>query len=402
LEEEALQAEDSAEAEAEAGKVQATDRFTLSQSSVIIFTMRKRLIIFIVLIILAALVAYKIIVHIKSKDSLLTVSGRVEASEIELAARVSGRLEKVLIEDGMIVKKGASVALIEDQELQSRRREIIDRMDELKEKIHAAELDLDYTASSVDHSIDEAVKALAVADARLKQAEANRENAEKDFERYSNLLEKEVISKQKYESIKLFYELSREEMNVAMREVERAKVFVMKSKDSKKHVSAKEKELLALTKSLNQLKDSLQQADINIGYTKVNAPSDGIILKKVSEPGEVVTPGGVIGVMINPEDIHIRTYVPEKYIGKINLNMQADVFADAYPGKPFSGNVCYISDKAEFTPKEVQSYEERVKQVFAVKVCFPQKEDSASKNKKPYEVFKKGMPVDVRFGIKTR
>lgn len=375
--------------------------FTLPLSSVIIFTMRKKLLIFIILIILAAVVAYKIFTHIKSKDNLLTVSGRVEASEIELAARVSGRLEKVLIEDGMIVKKGASVALIEDQELQSRRREIVDRTDELKEKIHAAGLDLDYTSSSVDHSIDEAEKTLSVAEARLKQAEAKMENAERDFRRYANLLEKEVISKQKYESIKLSYELSKEELNVAKREVERAKVFVMKSKDSKKLVSAKEKELLALTKSLNQLKEALQQVDINIGYTKVNAPSEGIILKKVSEPGEIVTPGGVIGVMINPEDIHIRTYVPEKYIGKININMQAYVFADAYPDKPFTGIVCYISDKAEFTPKEVQSYEERVKQVFAVKICFPQKEASASKNKTPYEVFKKGMPVDVRFGIKT-
>ncbi|MFH1026202.1 MAG: efflux RND transporter periplasmic adaptor subunit [Nitrospirota bacterium] len=364
--------------------------------------MRKRLLIFIILIILAALVAYKIIAHIKSKDNLLTVSGRVEASEIELAARVSGRLESVLIEDGMIVKKGASVALIEDAELQSKRRELINRIDEINERLGAAELDLDYTVNSVDHSIDEARKALSVAEARLKQAEASRENAGRDYKRYSNLLEKEVISKQRYDNVRLAYEISGEEVHVALKEVERAKVSLMKAEDSKKLVKAKERELLALSKSIGQLKEGLQQVEIQIGYTRINAPSDGVILKKVSEPGEVVTPGGVIGVMINPENIHIRTYVPEKYIGKININMEADVFADAYPDKPFTGNVCYISDKAEFTPKEVQSYEERVKQVFAVKICFPQKEDSASKNKTPYEVFKKGMPVDVRFGIKTR
>jgi HlyD family secretion protein len=302
----------------------------------------------------------------------------------------------------MIVKKGDLVALVEDQELQSRRREITARIDELNEKITASELDLDYTVSTVNHSIDEAKKALSVAEARLKQAEAKKQNAERDFERFSHLLEKEVISRQRYDSIKLSYELSREELHVAVREVERAKVFVMKSEDSKKLAKAKERELLALTKSLNQLKENLQQVVIHIGYTQVNAPSDGIILKKVSEPGEIITPGSVIGVMINPGDIHIRTYVPEKHIGRISIDMQADVFADAYPGKPFAGRVCFISDKAEFTPKEVQSYEERVKQVFAVKICFSRKEDPGSKEKTPYEVFKKGMPVDVRFGIKTR
>ena len=364
--------------------------------------MRKKILFLLILIIFAALALYIILTHIKSKNAYLIVSGRVEASEIELAARVPGRLERVLIEDGTVTKKGDAVAIMEDKELQSKRREILNKIEELNEKIHAAELDLDYTSDSTNHSIDEARKTLAVLDARLKQAEAKKENAEKEIKRYSNLLEKDVISRQRYDSVKLTYELSQEEVNVALKEVEKAKLLLIKAEDSKKLVRAKGKELLALRKSTGQLKESLQQVEINIGYTTINAPSDGIILKKVSEPGEILPLGGVIGVMINPDDIYIKTYVPEKYIGMININMQTDVFTDAYPDKPFNGYVCHISDKAEFTPKEVQSYEERVKQVFAIKICFSQKGGSPPKGKSPYEVFKKGMPVDVRFNIKTK
>jgi HlyD family secretion protein len=363
--------------------------------------MSKKILSLFILITFAALALYIILTHIKSKNPYLTVSGRVEADEIELAARVPGRLERVFIEDGTTINKNDTVAVIDDRELQSKRREVLDKIKELNEKIHAAELDLDYTSDNIDHSIDEAGKTLAVANTRLRQAEVKKENDEREFKRYSNLIEKDVISKQRYDSAKLAYELSQEEVNVALKEVEKAKLLLIKTEDLKMLKRAKEKELLALRRSASQLKEVLHQAEINIGYTVVNAPLDGIILKKVSEPGEIITLGGVIGVMIDPADVYIKTYVPEKYIGMININMQANIFTDAYPDKPFSGNVCYISDKAEFTPKEVQSYEERVKQVFAVKICFPQKGSSSLKGKATYEIFKKGMPVDVRFDIKT-
>lgn len=363
--------------------------------------MHKKTLSLIILILLAAVALYLIFTHlIKPKDNYLTVSGRVEADETELGARIMGRLKSVLIEDGVNVKKGDTIALIEDDDLKSRRRQTLDRIDELSKKVSAAEFDLEYTAKSVQHTIDETQKVLSIADARLKQAEARKENAGKEFNRYSNLLEKEAVSRERHDNIKLAYELSREEVNVALKEVERAKVSLMKAEDSKKLVQAKEKELLALRKSLSQSRETLNQIDINIGYTVITSPSDGIILRKVAEPGEVLLQGGVVGVMINPDDIHIKTYLPEKYIGKIQMNMKAEVFTDAYPDNPFTGYVCYISDKAEFTPKEVQSYEERVKQVFAAKICFSKGEKSADKGKTYQEVLKKGMPVDVRFDVR--
>jgi len=362
--------------------------------------MRKKLLFAGIGILFLAIAVYVVLPYLKPKKDYLRVSGRVEADETELSAQVPGKLVNVFIRDGSTVRKGDIIAAIDDRELQSKQRETIDRIAELNESIKAAELNLEYTAKSIEHSIDEAKKLLSVASARLKQAEAKRANAEKELKRYMNLMEKEVISKQKFDSIKLTFDLSQEETNIANKEVERAKVAWKKAEDTRILAKAKEREILALRKSTGQLRENLQQVELNIGYSQITAPSDGIILRKVAEPGEVIARGGVVGIMINPADIHVRTYIPEKFIGSMRMDMQADVFADAYPGKPVHGYVCYISDKSEFTPKEVQSYEERVKQVFAVKVCFAPKDGPSEKGKAYQEILKKGMPVDVRFAVK--
>jgi HlyD family secretion protein len=364
--------------------------------------MRKRTLIAIVVVLVLAVVLYEIILHTRSRDDVLVVSGRVEANETELSARTPGRLSKVLIDDGVRVRKGDAVALIEDDELRSKQREFTRKTEELTEGISAAEFNLTYTTKNVKHGIDEAGKTLSVAEARLRQAEAKRENAEKELTRYSRLRGKEAISEERLDNTRLAHKLTVEEVNTALEEVERAKVSLRRAEDSRELVKAKEKELLALRKTAGQLKEALTQVEINLGYTRITAPVDGVILRKVSEPGEVLSLGGVVAVMINPEDLHVKTYVPEKYIGRLRMNMQAGVVTDAYPGQPVTGHICYISDRAEFTPKEVQSYEERVKEVFAVKLCFSGKDGSAPGEKAYYDLLKKGMPVDVRFSFEGK
>lgn len=361
--------------------------------------MKKKILILPLFLLFAAAALYIIFHYITpSKDNYLKVSGRVEASEIELATQIPGRLKSVLIEDGATVRAGEIIAMIEDDELQSRRREFIRGTEELVERIKAAGFDLKYTTENVRHTIDEAGKALLIAKARLKQARDKREKTGKDFRRFSNLRQKGVIPEERYEKIRLAYSLSEEEARTAESKVELAGISLLKAKASRDLVRAKEKELLALRKSLQRLKERLKQVEITLGYTKIQAPEDGIILKRVAEPGEVLPQGGIAGIMINPASLHVKTFVPETYIGKIFINMEAEVFSDAYPDYPFTGYICYISDRSEFTPKEVQSYEERVKQVFAVKICFS---DRTEGQKKSYrDVLKKGMPVDVRFKIK--
>jgi HlyD family secretion protein len=115
---------------------------------------KKNIFLIIIVVLLILIVVYKILPYIKSKNNYLTVSGRVEADEIELGTRVMGKLKSVLIEDGVKLKKGDTIALIEDDDMKSKRRQTQYRFDELSEKINAAEFDLEYTTNSVQHAID--------------------------------------------------------------------------------------------------------------------------------------------------------------------------------------------------------------------------------------------------------
>jgi len=327
----------------------------------------------------------------------LLVSGRVEADEILLSARIPGRLKEVLIADGQRVVAGALVGLIDDDELRSKRRELLGRKEELSARIQSARYELEYTSNRVLNSIEEARRALNVADSRWKQARAKRDLAQRELQRYTSLLDREVVTQQKFDTVRLTLTLSEQEEVSAAQELERARVGLQNAENSRKLVKAAEQGLIALTKTLDQLEESLKQIEINLGYTRITAPIAGIILRKTAEPGEVVTTGGVVGVMIDPASVYVKTYVPERHIGRIRLGMSVDVLTDAYPGESFKGSICYISDESEFTPKEVQSYEERVKQMFALKVCFPPREDSSAAAPARQDPFKKGMPVDVQF-----
>lgn len=376
------------------------ERLTVSLNTVLKFiNMKNKASIVVLILCILAVAVYIIVPRINKKDARLTVSGRVEADEINLAARIPGRLDNVSIKDGSTIKRGDVAAELEDAELKSRYNEAQSRIGELKEKISAAESNLAYTRNNTSHSIEEAEKTLSSAGAKLRQAEAKRENAAKELKRFQALLEKAAVSEQRYDGVRLSSRLSEEEVTTAARDVEKAEVGVLKADDAKELVKARERELPALRKSLDQLQQVLRQVEIQLGYTRIVAPADGVILRKTAEPGEVMPAGGVVGVMINPEDIHVRTYVSEKYIGRIRPGMPAEAFSDAYPDYPFRGAVCYISDKAEFTPKEVQSYEERVKQVFSVKVCFSPAVTKSPDGRPYFTVLKKGMPVDVRFDI---
>jgi len=355
--------------------------------------MFKRIFLVVLMLILVLLVVFKLPPYLQpERQEHLMVSGRVEADEVRLSSEIGGRLKEVYISEGMEVGRGDVVALIDDELLQSKRRELLYAIEELKERIASAKIDMEHLKDEVAHKIEEARNSLATAKARLRQADARRLQAEREYRRYSGLFEKGVITREKFESVGLTYRVSIEEFNAAREAVSTAEVSLKRAEGSKDLINAKEKEVRSMERSLDVLRERLKQVEINIGYTKVRAPSDGVIMKRVAEPGEIIPSGGVIGILIRPRDVYVKTFVPERYIGMISLDMNVEVITDAYRQRPVHGYICYISDRSEFTPREVQSYEERVKQVFAVKVCIRGGEGA-------YKILKKGMPVDVIFPV---
>lgn len=184
--------------------------------------------------------------------------------------------------------------------------------------------------------------------ASVRNAEAQHEKASKDYERFTILYRDGVIASQQMDAAKTAYDVSISQLQLA--------------------------------------RASLRTADVKLKDSVMYAPLNGIVLRKNSEEGETVGAGTIlftIGVLENP---WVKVYVKEDKLGLVKLGQRAEVRTDTYPGKFYDGTVTTISSEAEFTPKNVQTREERVKLVFGVKVSVRNVNDE----------LKPGMPADVR------
>jgi len=139
--------------------------------------------------------------------------------------------------------------------------------------------------------------------------------------------------------------------------------------------------------AIQQAESSLKLIDTQIAKLTITAPTDGMILTRGVEPGEVVMPGSGLLTMARLSDLTITVYIPEDRYGEISIGQTANVTVDSFPGENFTATVVYISGKAEFTPRNVQTVEGRKTTVFAIKLIL---EDAGGK-------LKPGMPADVLF-----
>lgn len=133
---------------------------------------------------------------------------------------------------------------------------------------------------------------------------------------------------------------------------------------------------------------ALALLEIQLKKSNVKSPADGVVIASSIQRGELVGPGSIVMTIAKLDTVELTVYIPEDVYGRIQLEQKVDVMVDSYPGKVYSGNVIYIADQAEFTPRNVQTVEGRKATVYAVKVQIPN----------PNHELKPGMPADVHFG----
>jgi len=129
---------------------------------------------------------------------------------------------------------------------------------------------------------------------------------------------------------------------------------------------------------------ALALARQQLADTRLTAPTNAVVLSKAAEPGSFLNPGTPVITVGELEQAWLRGYINETDLGRIRLNQPVTVTTDTYPGKKYHGKVSYISDLAEFTPKTVQTYQERVKLMYRVKISLDN----------PEQELKPGMPAD--------
>ncbi|MBI5642915.1 MAG: efflux RND transporter periplasmic adaptor subunit [Deltaproteobacteria bacterium] len=296
---------------------------------------------------------------------LLSLSGNVEVTEADIGFTMAGRISELLKEEGDRVEKGGRLASLQRVDIES-------------EAAKAEAAVFEAGARLAELKAGPRPQELSEAEANVSFAYAELEKARKDLERYDLLFKNGAIAASQYDSYVKAFETSR-----ARHKAAEERKSMVKEGPRREDIKAAEFRVRQSEAALSAINEKLKD-------TVIYAPFDGVVLKKMSETGETVGAGAplyTIGGLDNP---WVKVYVKEDKLGLVKLGQKAEVRTDSYPDKSYDGTVTFISSEAEFTPKSVQTKEERVKLVFGVKI----RVDRANSELKP------GMPADVRIFLK--
>ena len=206
----------------------------------------------------------------------------------------------------------------------------------------------------------------------LNQAKSNFDQSKKDKDRFEKLYNSQVITKKQLEDISTKYDISQAQLNSAKENLKKIKN-------------------IARPEEISQAKSNYEKAEAAVALINksrndcfVTSPINGYIVKSFVEKGESLSMLSSLFKVSDLSVVELVVYVSEEDLGKVKLGQTAEVSTDTYKDKTYEGKVIYISPEAEFTPKNIQTKDERTKLVFAVKVEIPN----------PDSELKAGMPAD--------
>jgi len=289
----------------------------------------------------------------------IQASGIIEAVEIRLASKASGQIMQLRFPEGSDIQSGDTLATIDHLALDY--------------QLKAAQAAVDAAKAQYSMMKDGARKEdLISAQETLNTADVNCQAAKADFERINNLYASGSASEKTLQDAHTRLAAAEAQANTAAENLKKLqKIFRPQELDA----------ALALLNQAQANRDLIQQ---KIADCHITAPLSGAVVNLPFETGETVAAGMIIAKIANSGQVEMMIYVPENQIGKILLGQTAKVSIDSYPKRDFLGKVVYISPEAEFTPKNIQTKEDRVKLVFGVKLVIDNKD----------LILKSGMPAD--------
>lgn len=329
---------------------------------------RKRLVVVMVALLAGAGVLAFVLFKDRQDPGTLEASGTVEATEAQLAFQVSGRIEAVTVQEGDRVEAGQDVGRLDQAEMRARREQAVAQVASARAQLRELE---------TGFRTEEVAQARAGAEAAAQRLA----DAERDLDRTRRLHEGGAVSREAHDKAVLAADVARslhEQANEQLRLLERG---------------PRVEKIEAQRAQLAQSEAAVRALDATLANMTLRSPFAGVVSIRHREPGETVAPGAPVVTVTNRDDRWVRIYIPEDRMGGLATGLSAVVRADTYPDKTYSGEVVYIASEAEFTPKNVQTTEERVKLVYAVKVRIT--------GDAGYEL-KPGLAADVTLRVRTR
>lgn len=367
----------------------------------------------------------------KESDGRLEVSGRIEGYETNIGAKVGGRVDAIKYREGELVKEKELVAQISDDDIQAQLRGTEARILKAQEQVESARDKLAVIQTQIGESelrVQQATEdsvgrirqwesTVAMNEANLSKAKAELIQAQADLnlakirkERYEFLVSKEAVTKDEadqvvntFENQKAIVDARAANVHAEEKDLKASQGQLAQARSSRLSPHIQSAGKLALEKQLLQAQHELKQAEhevanatadrdhmkANIAYLRIVSPINGVVTARSTEPGAVVVPGQTILSVIDLNNVYLRGFIPEGQIGKVRIGQAAQVFLDARPDQPIEGKIIQIDPQGSFTPENIYFKNDRVKQVFGVKIGLTN----------PAGYAKPGMPADARITL---
>ena len=356
----------------------------------------------------------------------LRVSGRIEGYETDIGAKVAGRIEAVAVREGDQVRKGQVIVQLDDEQIEAQLKGATARLvstqqqelqarlqiNLLETQIQEQALNLEQAQGDAKGRIFQAESSVAASAAQFNQAEAQLQQAKSELklaqtnrDRFAKLVADGAVTQQQFDQAQTTWETAQSTVRSRQASVDSFRKLVdsaqgqlLQAQTTALNPSIRNTQMAGLRTQLAQtrLKLAAAQAEVvnakaaqqetqtKIADLNIISPIDGVVTTRIVEPGVVVTTGKTLLTVINPNTVYLRGYIPEGDIGKVRVGQQAKVFLDSAPDKPLSARISAIDTQASFTPENIYFREDRVKQVFGVKISLDN----------PAGFAKPGMPAD--------
>ena len=357
----------------------------------------------------------------------IPVSGNLELTLVDLSFKMAGRMTELTVREGDFVKKGQVIARLDPiqlREQRSRDQALVSGAQSSYEQLttaiqfQKATLESDIAAHRADvgqaqAKLDELLagsrtQEIQQADASVTESKAQVDLARADWDRAQTLYKNEDISTSQFDQARTKFNSAnavlqqaqqrsdlvkagprKEEIAGGRAGVARAQAGLATAEANRLELQRKEQELGARRSDITRTQAQAAISQAQLDDTVIVAPIDGVVLVKSAEAGEVLAAGTTVVTIGDLEHPWLRAYVGETDLGRVKLGTQVKLSTDSYPGKTYDGVVSFISSQAEFTPKQIQTKDERVKLVYRIKV---------NVNNSGHEL-KNNMPVDAEIPL---
>jgi HlyD family secretion protein len=357
----------------------------------------------------------------------IQVSGNLELTLVDISFKTAGRMVELNVREGDPVKKGQVIARLDAAQLEQQKiRDIAaiasaqSAYDQLRTTIEFQQATIDSDISTRRAEVAQAqahldelnagsrTEEVQQADSSVNEARAQVDLARSDWDRAQTLYKDQDISTSQYDQARTKFNAAaavlaqaqqraamvkegprKEEIAGARAQLARAQAAVGTAEANRIELRRKQEELVARRAEIDRARAQVGITDAQLNDTTITSPIDGVVLVKSAEPGEVIAAGTTIVRIGDVDHPWLRAYVGETDLGRVKLGAKARVTTDSYPGKIYNGVVSFIASEAEFTPKQIQTKEERVKLVYRIKIDV----------ENPNRELKNNMPADAEIPL---